>query len=148
MPTVEHVSTEPLQFLHNVARVHVDAELSGGGYALVELTGPHGDMPPLHVHTREDEAFYVLAGRLTVIAGELEVELHAGDSVLAPRGIPHVYRVDSDEARWLALVSPAGFESFVREVAATGTEVGPAELTEIAARYGIEILGPPGALPG
>jgi hypothetical protein len=58
-----------------------------------------------------------------------------------------VYRVESDEARWLALVAPAGFEAFVREVAAAGTDVDPAVLTDISVRYGIEILGPPGALP-
>ena len=68
-------------------------------------------------------------------------------SGFAPRGIPHVYRVESDGARWLALASPAGFETFVREVAQADGELGPAELTGIAARYGIEVLGPPGTLP-
>jgi hypothetical protein len=69
------------------------------------------------------------------------------ESAFAPRGVPHVYRVESDGARWLALASPAGFETFVREVAGADGELGPAELTGIAARYGIEILGPPGTLP-
>jgi quercetin dioxygenase-like cupin family protein len=146
MPTAEHTNTEPLEFLHNVAQVHVDAELSGGAYALVELTGPKGDMPPLHLHTREDEAFYVLEGRMTVFLADRMIELKAGESALAPRGVPHVYRVESDGARWLALVSPAGFETFVRQVATT-PGLGPAELTKIAAEYGIEILGPPGTLP-
>jgi quercetin dioxygenase-like cupin family protein len=146
MPTAEHTNTEPIEFLHNIARVHVDSGLSDGAYALVELTGPKGDMPPLHLHTREDEAFYVLEGRMTVFVAERAVELEAGESAFAPRDVPHVYRVESDEARWLALVSPAGFEAFVREVAAT-PGLGPAELTEVASRFGIEILGPPGTLP-
>jgi quercetin dioxygenase-like cupin family protein len=146
MATAEHTSTEPLEFLHNIARVHVDAEHSGGAYALVELTGPKGDMPPLHIHEREDEAFYVLEGRMTVFVADWMIELEAGESAFAPRGVPHVYRVESNEARWLALVSPAGFETFVRQVAAT-PGLAPAALTEIAAEYGIEILGPPGTLP-
>jgi quercetin dioxygenase-like cupin family protein len=146
VPTAEHMRAEPLEFLHNIARVHVDGGLSGGAYTLVELTGPKGDMPPLHVHTREDEAFYVLEGRMTVFVAEQAIELGAGQSAFAPRGVPHVYRVESEEARWLALASPAGFEAFIREVAAT-PGLGPAELTEIASRFGIEILGPPGTLP-
>jgi quercetin dioxygenase-like cupin family protein len=148
MATVEHARTTALQFLHNVARVHVDGETSGGAVGVVELTGPKGDMPPLHIHTREDETFLVLEGSLTLFVGERTSRLEAGDSSLAPRGVPHVYRVESDGARWLAIASPAGFEAFVREVAGAGTGIGPAELTEISARYGIETLGPPGTLPG
>jgi hypothetical protein len=105
-------------------------------------------LPPLHIHTREDETFLVLEGSLTLFVGERTSRLEAGDSSLAPRGVPHVYRVESDGARWLAIASPAGFEAFVCEVAGAGTGIGPAELTEISARYGMEILGPPGTLPG
>lgn len=114
----------------------------------MEFHGPGGDMPPLHVHRAEDEAFYVLAGRLSLHVGDVSAELAAGDCLVAPRGTPHTYRVESDEgARWLVICSPAGFEDFVREVAAAGESLPPPALTETAARYGIVILGPPGTLP-
>ena len=51
---------EPLWFLHNLSRILVDGEHSNGRFALVEMTGGPGDMPPLHVHHHEDETFYVL----------------------------------------------------------------------------------------
>ena len=103
-------------FTDNVMRVHVDGDRSDGAFALVEATGRQGDMPPLHVHHRDDETFYVLEGRLTlVLRGELPIELSAGDAALAPKGVPHVYRIESDSARWLVVGTPAGFEEFVRE---------------------------------
>ena len=135
-----------IHFIENLATVHVDGDRSGGAFALVELWGPEGDMPPLHVHHREDETFYVLEGRITFHAGPETVELAAGDCFLAPRDVPHTYRVESDGARWLVVGSPAGFDAFVREVG----EIRPfdrARMGETAARYGIEILGPPGTLP-
>ena len=138
---------ERLRFLANEVVVHVPGPAVGRAYCLVEFEGPHDDMPPLHVHRSEDEAFHVLAGRLSVHVGDESVDLAAGDCLVAPRGTPHTYRVESDCARWLAVCSPAGFDDFVREVAAAGADVSPPVLTETAARYGIEILGPPGALP-
>jgi hypothetical protein len=74
--------------------------------------------------------------------------LRAGDSVFAPRGIPHTLRVDSD-ARWLVTSTPAGFEAFVRAVGTPDPASLPApeEVARTAAQHGIEILGPPGMLP-
>jgi hypothetical protein len=110
----------------------------------------------LHVHHSEDEAFYVLEGRMTLFVGDSQIEIAAGESAVASRGVPHVYRVDSERARWLAVASPAGFERFVAEVSVPAQElelpdgdpaVDPARLNAVADEYGIEILGPPGALP-
>ncbi len=151
-------ATQPLWFIDNLARVHLDGDDTRQAYGLVEITGRQGDMPPLHVHHREDECFYVVEGELTVFVGDQQRTLRAGESALAPRGVPHVYRVESSQARWLAIASPSGFERFVREVSEPepapadalppeGRPHDPAALARIAATYDIEILGPPGALP-
>lgn len=145
MLTTEPRANARLQFLDNTARIQLEGSDSRSAYALVEMTAPYGDMPPLHVHHRDDEAFYVLDGRLTLFVGEREIELEAGACAVAPCGTPHTYRAELDGTRWLVVCSPAGFEEFVRDVAAA--ERDPAVLSEIAARYGIEILGPPGTLP-
>jgi quercetin dioxygenase-like cupin family protein len=154
--TILRPATEPVWFIDNLARVHVDGEASGGALAVVELSGRRGDKPPLHVHHREDETFYVLDGRLTLHTPDATVALEAGQAFVAPRGVPHVYRVESETARWLALCTPAGFDEFVREVGAPaaedtlppeGREHDAARLGEIAARYDIELLGAPGAMP-
>lgn len=144
--TSDPVKPEALEFLDNIARVHVDGEACGNAYGLVEMSAPKGDMPPLHVHQRDDEAFYMLEGCVTLFVGEHTVELEAGECALAPRGVPHTYRAETDGTRWLVVGSPAGFEGFVREAAAAPAG-DPGALADTAARYGIEILGPPGMLP-
>jgi mannose-6-phosphate isomerase-like protein (cupin superfamily) len=147
---------EPRWFIDNLAWVHVSGDATGGRYAIVEAVGRAGDMPPLHVHTREDEVFHVLDGRMTLhMPGEI-VELEAGMTFVAPRGVPHVYRVESETARWLVFCEPAGFDDFVLET----SEPAPLEelpplgrphdvegLAAAGARHGIELLGPPGTLP-
>jgi hypothetical protein len=113
-------------------------------------------MPPLHVHREDDETLFVLDGSLTLLQPGGEVSLGPGDAFRAERGIPHVYRVESETARWLAFTEPAGFADLVREVSepAPAAEIPPAGrrhdvdvLAAAAARHGIELLGPPGTLP-
>jgi mannose-6-phosphate isomerase-like protein (cupin superfamily) len=144
---------QPLWFIDNLAHVHVDEETSGGQFALVELRGARGDMPPLHVHHREDETFYVIEGEVSMFVADDQRILGSGQAALAPRDVPHTYRVESEEARWLVLTTPGGFASFVREVAepAPAEELPPAgrqdpdALVRAAAKIGIQALGPPGS---
>jgi mannose-6-phosphate isomerase-like protein (cupin superfamily) len=147
---------QPLWFIDNLVHLHIDGDASGGTLALADERGRRGDMPPLHVHHRDDEAFYVIDGELSLFVAGEQFVLATGQAALAPRGVPHSYRVESEEAHWLVITTPAGFESFVREVAepAPGEELppagrlhDPAVLAQAAAEVGIEILGPPGALP-
>src|SRR2546423_15520140 len=101
MPTT--TDTKAIWFLHNLALVHARSEDTGGDYAVLELTGAPGDMPPLHVHPHDDEGFYVLEGALRLHVGDDVVHLQPGGFALAPRGVPHVYVVESEgPARWLA----------------------------------------------
>ncbi len=150
-------AAEPIWFIDNLVRVLVDGEASGGALAVVETSGRQGDMPPLHVHHVDDETFVVLEGSLALfLPGERRIDLAAGEAAVAPKGIPHVYRVESDEARWLVVTNPAGFDAFVREAGEPaerpelpphGREHDVARLGAIAASHGIELLGPPGTYP-
>jgi len=149
-------AAHPLWFLDNLAYVHVAGDQSGESFSLGELIGARGNMPPLHVHHRDDETFYVIDGEVTVFSGDLEVSVGPGQAILARREIPHTYRVDSERARWLIINSPAGFEQFLlgtsepapaAELPPQGRLADPQALAQAAAAYGIEILGPPGMLP-
>lgn len=150
-------AAQPLWFIDGLARVHIDGEQSAGAYSLVEHSARRHDMPPLHVHHRDDETFYVIEGEMTLFVGDRKIALGKGEAALAPRGVPHVYRVESEQARWLVISTPAGFEQFVRaaaepapsdELPPPGRPFDPGALAQVAAEYGIEILGPPGKLPG
>ena len=150
------ITTESIWFIDNLARVLVDGEASGGEIAIVEIFARRGDMPPLHVHRREDEVFYMLEGRLSLHLADVSHEIGPGQAAFAPRDVPHVYRVESETARWLAIATPAGFDMFVREVGEPAPEEmlppegrvhDPGRIAEIGARHGIELLGPPGTMP-
>jgi hypothetical protein len=86
-----------------------------------------------------------------VWVGDAVHVLRAGDGLLAPRGVPHTVRAGESGGRWLVTSTPAGFEGFVRAVGSSepsSATPDPAELARVAAEHGIEILGPPGMLPG
>lgn len=145
------VEPEQLWFLGNLITVRVSREQCGGLYSLLECAGAKGDSPPPHVHHDEDEVFHVIQGELSLtIDGETST-LPAGETAFAPRGVPHTYRVESEQARWLVLTAPGEFESFVRaasrpaEQATLPPRVEPtpeavAGLARLSATHGIELL--------
>jgi len=149
-----------LQFIDNLVTIHVAPEDTEGAFGLLEMHARSGDQPPLHVHHEDDEGFHVVEGELALWIGDADepLVLGAGRSAVAPRGIPHTYRVTSEDgARWFVSATPARFVSFVAEygeptdATELWAEQAPppdgARLTATAAEHGIEILGPPGMLP-
>lgn len=107
-----------------------------------------GGGPPRHVHTREDEAVYVVEGVLTIEVGDERFEAAAGSLVWLPRGLPHVFANLSDEpVRTFGVITPAGLEQMFAEVAEyfAGLHGPPDEavIIEINARYGVTPVGPP-----
>jgi quercetin dioxygenase-like cupin family protein len=143
---------EALWFLGLLGTIKASAETTDGRVAVVDNLAPRGAGAPLHVHRREDEWFFVTEGELTFWVGGQVIVAPVGSFVYGPRDIPHTCEVTSDEARFLLVAEPAGFEAFMRaagEPARAHTlppppPTGPARLTAAAAEYGIEILGPPG----
>jgi quercetin dioxygenase-like cupin family protein len=145
---------DALWFLGTLVTIKASADTTDGRVAVMENLAPRGGGSPLHVHRREDEWFYVTEGELTFWVGGKVIQAPAGSFVYGPRDIPHTFEVTSDEARFLLVTEPAGFESFVRAVGAPAQSLtippppssppDPAPLVAEAANYGIEILGPPG----
>ena len=121
-------------------------------FALVEAVAFQATEPPLHVHHREDEAWYILDGKMTFYVGDEVLEATAGCFAFAPRGIPHTFTVDVEPTRVLVFASPAGFEHFALELGQQAhDDTPPADLAmpspevlgPVAERYGIEVVGPP-----
>ena len=124
------------------------------GVALV--TQPPGVATPLHRHTREAEAFYVLDGLLDYRAGDDDYQLYPGCFIYLPVGLPHAFRIRGDEpARFLAMVDPGGLLRLYDEVGIPAVErrlPGPdgqsidveiPRWVEASPRFGLEVVGPP-----
>ncbi len=78
---------------------------------------PPGGGPPLHIHHREEESFYVLEGTLEITLGEKKFNATPGSFIQIPRGLVHRFQnVGSTRARMLLLFSPAGMEKYFEEV--------------------------------
>ena len=81
------------------------------------VTQPPGIATPLHRHTREAEAFYVLDGSLTYRAGDEIYHLVAGSFIFLPAGIPHAFRITgTTPARFLGLTVPGKLLDLYDEV--------------------------------
>ena len=122
-----------------------------GRFDLLDQTMPPGYAVPEHVHHREDEAWYVLEGEIRFRCGGREVHATAQSWVFAPKDVPHTFTVGAAGARALTLTSPSGFARFVEEFGEPATElIVPPEspldmprLLAMAAKYEVEVLGPP-----
>jgi quercetin dioxygenase-like cupin family protein len=137
----------------DVYRFLATGEDTGGKYAMWEAIVPPGGGPPPHVHSREEEGFYILEGEITFQVGDERVVVKAGAFANMPIGTPHSFKNESDRpARMLISVAPAGLEGMFFEfgvpLAEGTTTTSPPTLEEIekllaiAHKYGIEIRLP------
>jgi quercetin dioxygenase-like cupin family protein len=116
-------------------------------YSLFEYTvPPETSGPPPHLHTREDESFVCLAGRLDVTLGGQSFVLEPGDYLFLPRNVVHTFRNSyADEARVISVVSPAGLEAYYQALGELPP--GPKDISmiqKIMVEFGIELQLPPG----
>jgi quercetin dioxygenase-like cupin family protein len=148
-PSIKHrPRSKRYYFDVGIGAVCLSGADTGGAYCLLDIGLAPGMAVPRHIHTREDEAYYVLSGELEVIVGDEVFILRAGDTLIAPRDIPHQLRNSGNtENHYLIMFSPSGFEGFlqVTAVAAPENAVAPSEpppvairnVHELAAEYGI-----------
>jgi mannose-6-phosphate isomerase-like protein (cupin superfamily) len=139
-------------FLGNLMVLKATAARTHGAYGLLESWVPAGASPPLHIHHREDESFWILEGSLTVRCGNETFSAGAGSYVFLPRGVPHTFRVhDAAPAHMLTMLTPGGGEAFFVEggrPAERATLPPPgrpdlATLERVAHEFGSEFVGPP-----
>lgn len=131
----------------------VTGEDTQGQFALIEAVGRKGNVPPPHIHRREDEIFYVLEGELSVSVGNCTMKAVPGTMVFLPRNVQHSFTIESEQLRMLILLTPAGFEGWFKElsVPAPAMTLPPAtevayedvqRMLEVAPRYGLEFVLP------
>ncbi len=151
--TADDVRT--LWFLNTRVVIRVSSRDGGDGISVLEHRATCGDSPPLHIHHEEDEIFHILEGEVRYRVGDQEHRAGPGGIILAPRGVPHTYRIESAEGARMITVTRGRFEDFVRAVGrpveGDGLPVasGPptpeqAEALALACLdFGIELVGPP-----
>ncbi|TMF06720.1 MAG: cupin domain-containing protein [Chloroflexi bacterium] len=130
-----------------VTYVHEDPT---SGYALLEWEAPPGAAsPPVHVHHRTDEGFYVLSGAYRFLVDGNTIDGPAGSHVLVRAGSPHTFwNAAGVPARCLIILTPPEFAQYFRELslglADAKTDEDSIEVRRrLSARFDIEVVGPP-----
>jgi quercetin dioxygenase-like cupin family protein len=125
---------------------------TGGAFFMAEVSVSPGGGPPPHVHSREDESFYLQQGTLAVKVGDKVLNMSAGDFVHMPRGTAHSFKnVGEQTAKLLMVATPAGLENYFAEVFFPSADI--ADISQIATavigramksapKYGLELLLP------
>jgi len=153
-PTIRNLAEgRTIAVVGDVYRFLATGDDTNGKYALWEAIVPPGGGPPPHVHSREEEGFYILEGEITFQIGDDKIVATAGMFANMPVGTPHSFKnASSRPAKMLISVAPAGLEKMFFEV---GVSVPPGattaepptkdeieKLLAVAPNYGIEIRLP------
>jgi quercetin dioxygenase-like cupin family protein len=118
---------------------------TGGEVYIFEHNNQSKGGPPRHVHFEQDEWFYVVRGAYAFEIGGEKFRLRAGDTMFAPRNVPHGWACISDEpGTLLTLVSPAGtFEEFLLETTRHPNLPSEEEIAKAFAAHNMKVVGPP-----
>ena len=105
-----------------------------GSYYLTHAIVPPGGGPPAHIHTREEEAFYVTRGEIDFFIGEERVTVGPGTFLNVPKGTRHQFHNAGDtQAEMIFWFAPAGIEGLFRELGEN-----PGDIIAIGKKYGVE----------
>jgi quercetin dioxygenase-like cupin family protein len=115
----------------------ITLKASDPGIGAAEVLVSPGDEPAMHVHTNEDEWFYVLEGEVAFHVGGEVFDGVPGSFVSFPRGIAHTFEVKSASARFVVVNTPGGFERMFELAPKTRDEA-----VQALADHGIEVVGP------
>lgn len=126
-------------------------EDTAGAFLLFEDEMTLGKLTPLHTHPDSDETMYILAGEILVSMDGSEHRVAAGGLTIAPRGVPHAFKVLQEGTRVLCLHTPGGAQAFYFGASEPlGADDGAAGVVDFdriresgRVHGGIEILGPP-----
>ena len=140
-------ANEPFDVLGNQILVKLGGSDTRRNYAIVEDIAQPQAGPPLHIHSREDETFYVIEGEFLFEVDGKQFQGGPGCLVHAPRGLAHAFQnISTAPARMLTIVQPAGLDVFFAELDAAvggGQEPDLSVVVPIFEKYGMEVVGPP-----
>lgn len=129
--------------------IPLSIKLSGKDTGGELLVFEHNNMgkggPPRHLHYAQDEWFYVIKGEFAFEVGDQTFRLKPGDTLFAPRNIPHGWAHISDQpGTLLTTVSPVGtFETFILDTTRHASLPTPEEVNKAFADHGMKVVGPP-----
>lgn len=124
--------------------IKVSSKDTNGDLTIFEYTGHEKGGPPLHVHPKQDEIFFIVQGEYLFKVGEDTHQLKAGDTIFLPRNIPHAFAQLSETGKMFFLFQPSGkMEDFFRALGNLSAPPTPEQGSKIFSDHDMMIVGPP-----
>jgi len=138
-----HIKLKGVNF--NILDVKISGSDTENDLAIFEQTSlSQGKGTPLHVHSSQDEIFYILEGAYYFKVGGDNYDLTVGDSIFLPRKVPHAWTQVSEKGKMLVIFQPAGkIEQFFVAVSHLDHEPSAKEMSQLFADNEMLIVGPP-----
>lgn len=124
--------------------IKISADDTDGALAVFEQTGftPKGG-PPLHIHTNQDEWFFIVEGEYLFQVGEERLSMKTGDTIFLPRNVPHAFIQITDKAKTIVSYLPAGkMEDFFKETDTWSTPPSKEKIIKVFEEHGMKVVGP------
>ncbi len=122
----------------------VSGKDTGGSLAVFEYTGNVKGGPPLHIHHKQDEIFFIVEGEYTFKVGNDIYQLTKGDTIFLPRQVPHAFAQTSEKGRMYFMFQPAGkMEDYFRKLARFKGQPKPEEAAALFSEHEMKVVGPP-----
>lgn len=124
--------------------IKVSQKDTNGDLTIFEYTGNEKGGPPLHVHLKQDEIFFIVEGEYKFKVGEEIHYLKSGDTIFLPRKVPHCFAQTTDNGKMFFMFQPSGkMEDYFRTIGALKGQPTPEEGEKIFADHEMKIVGPP-----
>lgn len=124
--------------------IKVSSKDTDGDLTIFEYTGNAKGGPPLHVHPKQDEIFFILEGEYAFQVGEEKYQLKTGDTIFLPRKVPHTFAQLTDKGKMLFFMQPSGkMEDYFRKIGALTAPPSPQEGAAIFENHDMKVVGPP-----
>jgi len=136
----------------NLYRIIASGQETGGRFSVMEAILKPGQGAPLHIHTREDEAFFVLEGEVAFYTTDSEIATQAEGFVSCPPNCIRGFRNNTSKiSRMLILYSTSGVEEMTQRAGRVVDRNGISDRTDevqiecpqLAEEYGISQLDEP-----
>jgi mannose-6-phosphate isomerase-like protein (cupin superfamily) len=143
VPNNQDRDANPFAFLNGEFHLKVSSADTDGRATVFDTIRHTPGGPPLHLHHDQDEWFLVTEGQFDIRIGESLFHLAPGDSILAPKGVPHSFRNSTQTGRLIVAFLPAGTMEDFFAAGSTGGDMSPQEFAKLFELHGMQVVGPP-----
>jgi mannose-6-phosphate isomerase-like protein (cupin superfamily) len=124
--------------------IKVSGRDTNGQLTVFEYTGNVKGGPPLHIHHKQDEIFFIVEGEYTFKVGDETYKLSTGDTIFLPRKVPHTFTQTSERGKMYFIFQPSGkMEDYFRKLASFQGQPTPEEGAKLFSDHEMKVVGPP-----